>query len=170
LGGESLKEENRTSEDSLLEDHLPSWIYEAIVLDILPWESGRRYSYSDFATKYTFHDSTWIGLFQNLAHENCAVLSIIWDAHWLPDEVYPSTPIVARWPLLFIKLQDVESIITTNLIALDYEREIVESKFRELENGLKALTIRGDGGDVEVRFKGEMIFLGLDRQKEPLAI
>src|SRR5215216_2317656 len=96
------------------EEYYPKWLYEAIVEDFLPWESAQNFPYEEFAQKYTFHDSVWIGLFANVTYEDTAILSIIWDACWLPDEIAESTAEVRKYPFLFIKLEKIVQILTKN--------------------------------------------------------
>jgi hypothetical protein len=149
---------------------LPNWLCDALVLDSLPWEFGREWSYLEFEEKYTLHDSQWVGVFTNLRYDSSITLALIWDAHWLPSEVYEPTPVVNAWPLLFIKLEVIETISTKDLVALNYQREVESSRLIELDNDQKVLTVVGDGGEIEFRFRGKMIFLALDREKSPLSI
>lgn len=152
------------------QNHLPNWLYEALILDSLPWEVGKVWSYAEFEERYTLHDSQWIGAFANLQYYNSLTLALIWDAHWIPDEIRESTSIVDEWPFLFIKLEAVESIITKDLVALNYQREVESSSFTERESGSKVLKITGDGGKIEINFGGKMAFLALDHEKRPLLI
>jgi hypothetical protein len=150
--------------------YFPAWQHTSIIEDSLPWESGKTYSYPEFKEKYTLHDSSWIGLFSSIRYENSAILALLWDAHWIPDEIFESTGMVTEWPFLFIKLESLVEIVTRNLAPFDYPREIHHATLVEFEDGLKTLVVTGDGGDIEIGFRGKSVFLGLDREKQPLLI
>lgn len=151
--------------------YFPDWLYEAIIED-LPWKSAKNYSYEEFAEKYTFHDSFWIGLFASVAYEDTAILAIIWDAVWLPDEIAKSTSNVLEYPFLFIRLEKINQILTRNYKDIgNIQRGISDASFSVMENGKKSLVVFDHyGGEVEIVFSGEMKFLGLDREKKVLPI
>jgi hypothetical protein len=152
--------------------YFPDWLYEAIVEDFLPWESAKNYSYEEFAEKYTLHDSLWIGLFANVTYEDAAILAIIWDAVWLPDEIAQSTSDVLDWPFLFLKVEKINQILTRNYQDIGgSNRGISDAELSTLGDGKKTLIITDHyGGEVEVTFSGEIKFLGLDREKKVLPI
>lgn len=64
----------------------------------------------------------------------------------------------------------IEAVLTSNLIALNYPREVNGSMFTILSGEQKLLTLTGDGGEVELRFRGDMNVLALDREKRPILI
>lgn len=154
------------------EKYFPDWLHEAIVEDFLPWESAKNYSYEEFSEKYTLHDSLWIGLFANITYEDTAILAIIWDAVWLPDEIAESTADVLKYPFLFIKLKRIKQILTRNYKDIgNIQRGISNAEFSILEDDKKSLIIIDHyGGEVEIVFSGEIKFLGLDREKKVLSI
>lgn len=154
------------------EKYFPDWLYESIIEDFFPWESAREYSYEEFSQKYTLHDSIWIGLFANITYEDEAVLAIIWDSCWLPDEIAKSTSEVVEYPFLFIKLEKITQILTRNYKDNGgIQRGISNSKFFTMEEDKKSLTVFDHyGGEIEIIFCGEMKFLGLDREKKVLPI
>lgn len=151
-------------------DYLPDWTYRAIVEDLLPWQAGRTCSFDEFEKTYTLHDSSWIGLFAGINLDSNVTLSIIWDPFWMPDEVHRSTSIVKEWPLLFIKIRDVQEIDISKLAALDYGRTICGAEFGALDDDLSQLIVVCDGGEVRIKFTGETVFLGLDREAKPLKL
>lgn len=154
------------------EKYYPDWLYEAIVEDLLPWESAKNYSYEEFSKIYTLHDSIWIGLFANITYEDEAILAIIWDSFWLPDEIAASTSAVIEYPFLFIKLEKITQILTRNYKDIGgIQRGISDSKFSTLEDDKNSLIITDHyGGEVEIVFRGAIKFLGLDREKKVLQI
>jgi hypothetical protein len=154
------------------EKYFPDWLHEAIVEDFLPWESAKNYSYEEFSEKYTLHDSLWVGLFANVSYEDAAILAIIWDAVWLPDEIAKSTANVMKYPFLFIKLEEINQILTRNYKDVGgIQRGITNAEFLILENNKKSLKVIDHyDGEVEIVFSGKMKFLGLDREKKVLPI
>lgn len=154
------------------EKYFPDWLFESIIEDFLPWQSAKNYSYEEFAEKYTLHDSLWIGLFANITYEDTAILAIIWDAVWLPDEIARSTSNVLEYPFLFIKLEKTHQIITRNYQDIGkIQRGISNAEFSIIKDGKKSLIIFDHyGGEVEVIFSGEIKFLGLNREKQILQI
>ncbi len=154
------------------EKYYPNWVYESIIEDFLLWESAKIYSYEEFSKKYTLHDSIWIGLFSNITYEDSAILAIIWDSCWLPDEIAESTSEVVKYPFLFIKLENVTQILTRNYKDIGgIQRGISNSRFSLLDSGEQSLIVIDHyGGEVEAIFKGEIKFLGLNREKKILPI
>jgi len=69
------------------EFHYPSWLYQELINNFLPWHEGKRVSFSQFHEQYTLHDSHWIGIFYNVAYEQAVTLAIEWDTVWLPNEI-----------------------------------------------------------------------------------
>lgn len=153
-------------------EYYPKWLYEAIVEDFLPWEKAQTLSYKEFSDKYTLHDSIWIGLFANVTYEDTAILSIIWDAVWLPDEIAESTSEVMNDPFLFIKLEKTKEIITRNYQEIgNIQRGIAKSEFNKFDKNKKSFIVYDHyGGEVEIKFCGQMKFLGIDREKQVLEI
>src|SRR5262249_44946979 len=97
-------------------------------------------------------------------------LAIIWDPFWMPDDVHRSTPIVKEWPLLFVKIKDVHEIDTSKLVALDHGRSICGAEFSTFDDDLRQLVVICDGGEVRIKFTGETVFLGVDREARPLKL
>ncbi len=79
--------------NDILSDYYPSWLWQNLFENDLPWHLARDYTVREFSEKYTLHDSVWITLTQDVAYENTAILVIRWDAVWLPDEICQSTGI-----------------------------------------------------------------------------
>src|SRR5262245_43594625 len=122
-------------------DYLPHWTYRAIVEDLLPWQAGKVRSFDEFQKTYTLHDSSWIGAFAGIALDSNVTLAIIWDPFWMPDEMHKSTPIVMEWPLLFVKIMDVQEIDTSTLVDIDYSRNICGSEYSALDDGVHRLVV-----------------------------
>lgn len=147
------------------------WVYREIVKDTLPWGEGKEYSFRQFSEKYTLHDSVWVGLFYDVAYENNIILTIIWDAVWLPDEIARSTSTVAEWPLLFVRVEDVSRVSTSGYKDIGgLQRGIGTAEVAEVD-GTHVLVISDHyGGNVEISFSGKLKFLAMDRNRKVLAI
>lgn len=156
-------------ERALSLDFPAKWVPEKLVLDLLPWENAKYCSYQEFFDTYTLHDSEWLALFANVAADNSVVVAVIWDAHFIPDDIFATPRYVPEWPYLFIKLSEVEEIKTAGLAAIGRRREISDTTFLETEEG-NLLEIKAAGGNVEILFRGEMAFLALDRDGKRLNI
>ena len=151
-------------------NYLPDWIYRGIVEDSLPWQAGKKCPFEEFDKKYTFHDSSWVGLYAGIALDRSLTLAVVWDPYWVPDEVHKSTPVVKEWPLLFVRIQDVLEIDTSTLETVEHSRNISGSEFYKLDDGVRQLVVVCEGGKVKIKYKGKTIFLALDREGRPLKI
>lgn len=151
--------------------HDLEWMYGAFVRDTLPWGEGREYSFPEFSEKYTLHDSNWVGVFYDVAYADAAVLAIIWDAVWLPDELARSTSDVGGWPMLFIKAEGATRVSASGYKDIGgIQRGIGDAEVEEAD-GAQLLTITDHyGGRVEVAFTGRLTFLALDRGGRVLPI
>lgn len=148
-----------------------NWLYEAVIRDTLPWGEAKGCSFREFSEKYTLHDSVWVGVFYDVAYDDSAVLAIIWDAVWLPDELAQSTSVVGEWPLLFIKVGGASRVSTSGYKDIGgLQRGIAAAEIKEA-GGTDILVITDHyGGSVEVSFSGELMFLALDRDRRVLPI
>jgi len=155
---------------SLLEHDL-AWLCGAVLRDTLPWGEGKEYSFRGFAEKYTLHDSVWVGVFYDVAYADSAVLVIIWDAVWLPDELARSTSVVGEWPLLFIKVGGASQVSASGYKDVGgLQRGIAGAEIEEVD-GTNLLVITDHyGGSVEITFSGALQFLALDRDRRVLPI
>jgi hypothetical protein len=146
-------------------------LWQTLFEDDLPWHLAKNYSVQEFLEKFTLHDSIWITLTQDIAHENVAILVIRWDAVWLPDEVYQSTSIVKDWPILFVKVENVHQISFSGYKDMGgISRGIGRAEVEEID-GKQVWVIHDHyGGSVEIVFSGRTWFLGLDRRQEILKI
>jgi hypothetical protein len=160
-----------TSQEDFDELDHPDWVYKELVEDYLPWEQGRKTNFTEFNTKYTLHDSGWIGIFFNVAYEKTATLAIRWDAVWLPDEIAKSTFIVSDWPYLFIQLKNIEQFSTSNYEDIgSLPRSISGCEFEEID-GKKFLAIDDVfGGQINIIYQGEETFLAMEKDKQVLSI
>jgi hypothetical protein len=157
-------------DDRLLE-YYPSWLWQSLFEDNLPWHLAKDYTVQKFLKKYTLHDSIWITLTQDIAYENAAILVIRWDAVWLPDEIYQSTSIVKDWPILFVKVENVHQISFLGYKDVgNIARGIASAEIEEIDG--KQVWVINDhyGGSIDIAFGGKTWFLGLDRGQEILKI
>jgi hypothetical protein len=128
-------------------------------------------SFNQFHEKYTLHDSHWIGIFYNVAYEQAVTLAILWDVVWLPEEIKKSTSIIDNLLYLVIRLTGVEQINTANYVDIGYvSRTIASSEFEELQ-GKKILAIDDVfGGQINIVYQGQEIFLAVGQDKSILTI
>ena len=151
-------------------DDYPSWLGNDLINDGLPWEEGLQISFSEFARKYTLHDSCWIGLFYDVGDRASVILVINWDAVWLPDSIALSNSKVQEWPFLFIKIKKVKEVSTSNYFD-DYDNwSICDYQIESIDKQKLLIISSCMGGDVEITFSGEMTFLALDRDRQALNI
>ena len=153
------------------DDDYPLWLGDYLINNKLPWEKGLNISFQEFAQKYTLHDSCWIGLFYDVGDRASAIIIINWDAVWLPDSIALSNFQVQEWPFLFIKIEKVKEISTSDYFNDDYPNWSICDYQIELIDKQQLLIISSCmGGDVEITFSGEIIFLALDCNRNILDI
>jgi hypothetical protein len=145
----------------------PLWLGNSIIQNKLPWKEGLNISFKEFDELYTLHDSGWIGLFYDVGNIGSVILAIDWDVVWLPSSVKRTNSVI----FLFIRIDKVKEISTSgyidnnipHFVICDYQVESIEEQ--------KLLIISSCmGGDVEITFSGEVIFLALDRDCNVLKI
>ena len=147
------------------------WLYGAVIRDTLPWGEGKGYSFQEFSEKYTLHDSIWVGVFYDVAYEDSAVLAIIWDAVWLPDELTQSTSAVGEWPLLFIKVGGASQVSASGYQDIGgIQRGIAGAEIVKVDGTDLLVVTDHYGGSVEISFTGNLMFLALDRDRRVLPI
>ncbi|MEL6927611.1 MAG: hypothetical protein AAFO95_03125 [Cyanobacteria bacterium J06600_6] len=152
-------------------DNYPSWLGNDLINDRLPWEKGLNISFSEFIKKYTLHDSCWIGLFYDVGDLSSVTLVINWDAVWLPDSIALSTSKVQEWPFLLIKIAKVKEVSTSNYFNSDYPNwSICDYQIESIDKQQLLVISSCMGGDVEITFFGETIFLALDCDRNLLNI
>jgi hypothetical protein len=157
--------------DDLPSEYYPTWLWQTLFEENLPWHLAKDYTVQEFSQKYTLHDSIWITITQNVAYENAAVLVIRWDAVWLPDEICQSTSTVKDWPILFVKVENVHQISFSGYRDIGgIARGIDGDEIEEIDG--KQVWVLHDhyGGKVDILFSGKTWFLGLGRNKEILRI
>ena len=162
---------NTMEQEEVYIDNYPTWLGNDLINDRLPWEKGLQISFSEFTTKYTLHDSYWIGLFYDVGNLASVIIIINWDAVWLPDSIVLSTSKVKDWPFLIIKIDKVKEVSTSdyfnddypNWSICDYQIELIDKKYLLVISSCM-------GGDVEITFSGETTFLALDRDRNILNI
>ncbi|MCC5634997.1 hypothetical protein LC593_03845 [Nostoc sp. CHAB 5844] len=98
-------------------------------------------------------------------------LAIEWDSVWLPEKIKKSTNIIDNLLFLFIRLIGVEQINTANYVDIGYvSRTIASSEFEEVQ-GKKFLAIDDVfGGQINIVYQGQEIFLAVGQDKSILAI
>ena len=153
------------------EQSYPDWIYKKIIEDNLPWDKQADLTLDAFNEKYTLHDSYWVGIFHHVAFNQSITLAFQWDSVWLPNDIKEGTSLVADWPYLFIQLEKVQEINTSNFGGLEeISRAIGELKLLEI-NGTFYLAIDDVyGGQVDIVFTGHHKVLALNPDANLLTI
>lgn len=77
----------------------------------LPWEEAVEATMPRFLSRYTLHDSYWIGL--HLQSKAEAVALIRWDTYWTDGGVPYAREAVAGWPVLLVRFERVYQTFTT---------------------------------------------------------
>jgi hypothetical protein len=149
----------------------PIWVYTSMIDGDLPWDKGVKTTFEYFKSKYTIHDSCWVGLFLDLNSENTVVIGIQWDSVWLPNEIAIGTSEVDEWPYLFIRIQGVEQISTWGYDTVkDIGRSLGNLEIESI-NDKQILAISDVfGGELQIVFSGDTHFVVLDKNKNLLSI
>lgn len=149
----------------------PLWLYQKLVEDDLPWGNKSSYDLSGFLSKYTLHDSYWVGLFLHVAFDKSATLAFQWDSVWLPDEVVKGSYFVDDWPFLFIRINQLDEMSTANFVELDrVNRAIGDVEVLEIEGAMYLAVDDVYGGQVNLVFNGEYSILALNPDGSVLSI
>lgn len=155
----------------MIELYYPNWLYQELIDNCLPWQSGKNISFGDFKKQYTLHDSHWIGIFYNIGYEQAITLAIEWDAVWLPDEIKKS--LTVGEPYLFIQLTGIEQVSTANYVDIGIglvSQAIADCEVEEVE-GKKFLAVDNVfGGQINIVYKGQETFLALEKDRSILRI
>lgn len=160
-----------TFEEDLIEPAYPDWLYRDLIEDTFPWDQGVAMSFDEFNRKYTLHDSYWIGAFFDVAYEQNVTLAIRWDAVWLPDEIKQSTSIVDDWPYLFVQLSEVEQLSPSCYTDVMGACRTISGYEMEEVDGKTILSIDDVyGGQVNIIYRGQVVFLALEKNKRRLEI
>ena len=158
-------------EEINVDDDYPDWLGNDLINDRLPWKKGLHISFLEFAKKYTLHDSCWIGLFYDVGERASAILVINWDAVWLPDSIALSNSKVQEWPFLFIKIEKVKEVSTSDYFNDDYANwSICDHQIESIDEQQLLIISSCMGGDLEIIFSGETTFLALDSDRNILNI
>ena len=88
---------------------LSAILAQHLVEDSLPWGRSTQLHIASFLQLYTLHDSYWIGIHTNCGFDDSAIAVISFDPVW-NSSVSAPTSIVADWPLLFLRLNCVNTI------------------------------------------------------------
>jgi hypothetical protein len=88
-------------------------IPDSLAIDIanenVSWENSQTFSTVDFFTRYTLHDSHWLGLYIDTSWDGDATAIIAFDPIWNQIEV-PKTPTTSKWPILLIRFPTISAI------------------------------------------------------------
>lgn len=156
---------------NLIEPAHPAWFYRDLINDCLPWERGAAMSFKEFEQKYTLHDSVWVGAFFDIAYEPNVTLAIQWDAVWLPDEVKLSTSVVDDWPYLFVQLLEVEQLSPNRYQNVEGACRTISGFEIEEVDGKNFLAIDDVyGGQINIIFRGNVVFLAIEKNGSVLEI
>jgi hypothetical protein len=150
----------------------PSWIYQSIVEDDLPWDKIDRVDFNYFSERYTLHDSHWIGIFYDIGYEDSATLAILWDEFWLPPAIKERISPNSDRTFLFIRLTGVSEISTSNFKD-DYglmQRCITGASIESIEGNHFLGIDDVIGGNVNIIFTGKVKFLAIGSDKQILNI
>ncbi|ABW26294.1 hypothetical protein [Acaryochloris marina] len=155
----------------MIELEQPAWFYHGWIEGDLPWNQGKQMSFDQFHSKYTLHDSIWLGMFYDIAFEQTLSLAIHWDAIWLPDEIYQSSSTVRDWPYLFIRIEQAHSVTTDNYGDLkDMQRSIATSENIVVSDQNLLAIDDVSGGKLSITYKGPVTFLAIDPAKRVVSI
>ena len=152
-----------------MDERYPNWIQKYLINNRLIWEKGLKNTFQEFEKKFTLHDSYWVELHYNVAHDDTAILVIDWDIVWLPSYVKQQLNSDISLVLLLIKLYQVKQISTSGYHhwkepfpiqrgISDYEIQIIDHQH---------LLIVSDfyGGCVEIIFSGFASFLAVTQEQ-----
>lgn len=147
----------------------PDWLYTGIFEWSLPWEHAREMTHEEFEKRYELHDSTWVGLFQDVACDGDIVLVFQWDIAICPPEVQALVQSNEN-PYLLIAVSGVVEVVTGYHPDPGAFRPISHSE-HEVIDGRKVLSIMDVlGEDVTVVYAGVLKFLALAEEGNVLTI
>jgi hypothetical protein len=147
------------------------WVASAIVNGDLPWNSALRISFEEFSKKYTLHDSTWVGIFADVAYDKSLVLAFKWDSVWLPEGIYHPSERVANWPILFIRIPNSLSLTLEKFSDIERMQRGVGRASVVADSKGRSLIIEDHyGASVVIVFQGDFEFLALDNKKTVIKI
>jgi len=89
-------------------DYYPRWLGPAVVAGQAPWPQALRFTWGQFLTSYTLHDSLWLGLYLESGQEG--LLAIRWDTYWTNGRVPFPGSTVATWPILLCRLTQLAQV------------------------------------------------------------
>ena len=156
--------------EDLSEPVIPEWVSRRLVEGTLPWGEALTVAYEEFDARFSLHDSTWIGLFLDIAFWQSAKLAFIWDPAHQPEGLLERTSWVKKWPVLFIDIDKVTNIDTSSIVDLNYPRQVGSSSFCRFKNGTQQLTLDCDGGVIRIDFEGDCTFLAMSRSGDVITL
>ncbi len=153
------------------EQFYPDWVYKRIIEDDLPWDKQADLTLDAFNEKYTLHDSYWVGIFHHVAFNQSITLAFQWDSVWLPNDIKKGTSHVDDWPYLFIQLEKVTEISTSNFGDVEeISRAIGDSELLEIDGTFYLAIDDVYGGQVDIVFTGHHRIVALDPDASLLKI
>lgn len=168
---------------------LPQWLCEGLISGKLPWHQAQSLTYTQFSKRYTLRDSEWIGLFQTIAAQNQTIICLKWDQLWLPDELTAQvTPEKSLY--LLIKFSNVLGVtFSDGTLAADpiqgpaprgsiqttppentMPQTILSTELVNLEENQVLLVNHRQGQLITLVFTGEISFLVMDSDQQPLTL
>lgn len=147
----------------------PEWLGRCILEHQLPWHLGQCQSLPQFQKKYTLEKSLWMGAFSDWAYGPMMTLVFNWEPYHPNPESDRTRPTTAE-PLLFLLIQvsRVAQVKTDGyeplLTGVALQRSI--HNVTQTENTLRIEDFYG--AIVEITFQGDLVFLALDSEQNPI--
>lgn len=162
--------------------YYPAWLYEAIIEDDFKWEDSTRMTLEEFHREFTFHDSLWIGMYQDIQYTNDALLVFDWDMVWLPQRIKSKSnsklnndknKVCNDFGDLFlvIKIKDIKQINVDGYKDIgQLQRGVSKSDFIKHDDDWIFLIEDQYGGEVQITYNGNIHFMFLTENKEIIKI
>ena len=80
-----------------------------IANETVSWEHSQSFAIADFLTKFTLHDSHWLGLHIDTSWDGDATAIFAFDPVWNQIGA-PKTPLTTKWPILLIRFPIINTI------------------------------------------------------------
>lgn len=149
----------------------PEWLGRCILENQLPWHLGQSQSLPQFQKKYTLEKSLWIGAFSDWAYGPVMTLVFNWEPYHPNPESDRTHPTPSEpWLFLLIQINRVEQLKTDGyeplLTGVTLQRSI--HHITQKENTLRIEDFYG--AIVEITFQGDLVFLALDAEQNPIAL
>jgi hypothetical protein len=148
----------------------PAWFYRNLVEDSFSWDLGKIMSFAAFESKYTLHDSGWGSTSISCSFDSL-ILVIDWDTVWLTEPLKAKIEEECGRVFLLIKLMGVKDVsILKQHPRSDFISVIVSHDLVGIDNN-KVLSIAdAAGGEMDIIYTGEEIFLAITEQETILEL